>query len=229
MIPMKKALSYVANQCIAGLLVIAPVYLAIVLLLKGLKTLLDLMKPIAKVFPESMRASNLAALVIFLFLCVLVGIAMHTAVGENIRNSLERSFFSRIPGYSLFQSLTLRLAGQSQDDAWESALVEIEHALVPAFIIEDLPDGRFTVFVPSIPTPMAGTVYILPPERVHRTDVPFKQAVLTVSKWGSGCKNLVAAMKQVESRSPHPLPSTTVDMATIEQMAKTNPSHPGAA
>jgi hypothetical protein len=34
--------------------------------------------------------------------------------------------------------------------------VEIEEALVPAFIIEELDDGRFTVFVPSVPTPFAG-------------------------------------------------------------------------
>ena len=31
-----------------------------------------------------------------------------------------------------------------------SALVEIEDALVPGFIIEEFEDGRYTVFVPSI-------------------------------------------------------------------------------
>jgi hypothetical protein len=36
------------------------------------------------------------------------------------------------------------------------ALAEIEDALAPAFVIEELPDGRFTIFVPSIPTPLAG-------------------------------------------------------------------------
>ena len=78
---------------------------------------------------------------------------------------------------------------------WKPALAEIEDALVPAFIIEECEDGRFTVFVPSVPTPLAGAVYILSRERVHPLDVPFTQAIKTVSRWGSGTKDLVAAMR----------------------------------
>jgi uncharacterized membrane protein len=50
------------------------------------------------------------------------------------------------------------------------------------------------VFVPSIPTPLAGAVYILTPERVHPLDIAFTQAMKAVTRWGSGCKDLVAAM-----------------------------------
>jgi uncharacterized membrane protein len=67
---------------------------------------------------------------------------------------------------------------------------------VPAFIIEELEDGRFTVFVPSIPTPLAGAVYVLSRERVHALDVPFTQAIQTISRWGAGAKDLVAAMQK---------------------------------
>jgi hypothetical protein len=77
----------------------------------------------------------------------------------------------------------------------QAALVEIEDALVPAFIIEELDDGSCTVFVPSAPTPMAGAVYILAASRVHKLDVPFTQVLKAVSHWGSGSKDLVAAME----------------------------------
>jgi uncharacterized membrane protein len=94
-----------------------------------------------------------------------------------------------MPGYALFRSLTQRLAGKDdQENVWKPALAEIEEALVPAFIIEELADGRFTVFVPSVPTPFAGAVYILTPERVHPLDVPFTQAIKSISRWGSGSK-----------------------------------------
>jgi len=72
---------------------------------------------------------------------------------------------------------------------------------VPAFVVEELDDGRFTVFVPSVPTPFAGAVYILNRERVHLINIPFTQAIQSVSRWGSGSKDLVAAMKK-ESPSP---------------------------
>ena len=38
---------------------------------------------------------------------------------------------------------------------------------MPAFLIEKHTDGQFTIFVSSSPTPMAGAIYILQPERVH--------------------------------------------------------------
>jgi uncharacterized membrane protein len=78
---------------------------------------------------------------------------------------------------------------------WKPALAEIEEALVPAFIIEELDDGRFTVFVPAAPTPFSGSIYVLTPERVHPVDVPFTHAIKLLSQWGCGTKELVAAMK----------------------------------
>ena len=111
------------------------------------------------------------------------------------KQGLEKSVFGRIPGYAVIRSLTQQLAGQGQEQAWKPALAEIEEALVPAFIIEEHADGRCTVFVPSVPTPFAGAVYVLARARVHALDVPFTQAVRTVSRWGSGCRELVAGMK----------------------------------
>ena len=107
---------------------------------------------------------------------------------------MEMSFFGRLPGYALFRSLTQRLVGESDENVWKPALAEIEDALVPAFIVEELDDGRYTVFVPSVPTPFAGAVYVR--ERVHLVDIPFTQALKSISRWGSGSKDLVAAMRK---------------------------------
>ena len=195
----KNFLEFAMGRIVAGFVVIAPVYLACLLLLKAVKSILGLMAPVAKVLPESVPAENLIALILVLVICFFVGLAVRTQLGRAIKSRLDKSVFQKIPGYSLLQSLTQRLAGESQGQAWDAALVEIEDALVPGFIIEELVDGRFTVFVPSVPTPMAGAVYVLTPDRVHRVDVPFTQAVTTITKWGSGCQNLVAAMKQRET------------------------------
>ncbi len=192
---MKNLLTFSMGRIVAGLLVIAPVYLSCLLVLKGMRTIMRLMAPVAKALPESVPAENLIALFLVLLICFLVGIAIRTRLGLAIKNRVDKSLFQKIPGYSLLRSFTQRLAGNTQDQAWNAALVEIEDALVPGFIIEELVDGRFTVFVPSVPTPMAGAVYILTPDRVHRLDVPFTQAITTITRWGSGCQDLVAAMK----------------------------------
>ena len=51
--------------------------------------------------------------------------------------------------------------------------MEIEEALIPGFVVEELPDGQYTVVVPSIPTPAAGAVSLMEAPRVHVIDVPF--------------------------------------------------------
>ena len=44
-----------------------------------------------------------------------------------------------------------------------AALVEPHGTLVPAFIAEELTDGRYVVFVPTVPSVRRGAVYVLSP------------------------------------------------------------------
>jgi uncharacterized membrane protein len=195
---MKFVREFLVSALVGGLLIVLPIYLAVLVLLKGMKSVAALVRPFTVLVPDWLPAENLLSLILVLFVCFLIGLAVRTRMGAKLRERIERSLFDRLPGYALFRSLTQRLAGEGREGAWKPALVEIEEALVPAFIIEELEDGRFTVFVPSVPTPFAGAVYILTPERVHALDVPFTQAIKPISRWGSGAKDLVAAMTKSE-------------------------------
>jgi uncharacterized membrane protein len=191
---MKRLWHYLVNAVLGGMLVLLPIYLAVLLVLKATQSLARLVKPLAMLLPEWFPAENILAFLFVILVCFVVGVAVRTNWGKRVRARFEVSLFERIPGYKLVRSLTQQISGESQSNAWKPALVEIEEALVPAFIIEELEDGRFTVFVPSVPTPLAGAVYILTPERVHALNVPFTDAVKAVSHWGSGAKKLVASM-----------------------------------
>jgi uncharacterized membrane protein len=190
----------ITQALIAGVLFVLPVYLAILLLLKAAKSLGGLVKPLTLLLPAWFPAENLLSFVLVLVVCVLVGMALRTSLGKSARARLENSILQKIPGYEVVRSMTRQMAGDSLESAWKPALAEIEDALVPAFIVEELDDGRFTVFVPSVPTPLAGAIYILTAARVHPVDVPFTQAVQVITRWGSGSRDLVAAMQ--ESRIP---------------------------
>jgi len=192
---MKNFCAFAGSRFIGGLLVVVPIYLSVLLLLKAMHSVVGFVRPFAMLLPAWFPAERALSLLLVLIVCFLIVVAVSTPAGRMIREQIEKSLFERIPGYALFRSLTQRMAGKDEENVWKPALAEIEEALVPAFIIEELEDGRFTVFVPSVPTPFAGAVYILTPERVHPLDVPFTQALKSVSRWGSGSKELVAAMK----------------------------------
>jgi uncharacterized membrane protein len=204
---MSKCIQFIISTLVAGLVVVAPLYLGVLLLIKAMQSVGGLLKPIARLLPDWLPAEQILALLLVLAVCFLIGLATSTPRGKALRSRVEHSIFEKVPGYTLFRSLTQRLAGESEDKTWEPALAEIEEALVPAFIIEELADGRYTVFVPSVPTPLAGAVYVLGPERVHPLDVPFTHAMRVVTRWGSGCKDLVAAMEAAHRAAV--VPSTT--------------------
>ena len=193
---MKYAREFITSTVVGGLFIAVPVYLAVLLLLKGMKTVGGLVRPVAVLVPDWLPAEGLLSLGLVLALCFLIGVAVRTRSGRALRERMEIVFFERLPGYGLLRSLTQRLAGDGEEHTWKPALAEIEDALVPAFIIEELDDGRFTIFVPSVPTPLAGAVYVIRRDRVHILEIPFTQAIKSISRWGSGSKDLVAAMRK---------------------------------
>jgi len=199
---MKQAIRAFSKALIRGLLIVVPVYLAVLLLLKGMKSVAKLVQPFTALLPDWVPAEQLLSLLLVIAICALIGATVGTRIGRSARDWLERTVFARIPGYGVIRSLTHQMAGKSRESTWRAALVEIEDALVPGFIIEEFEDGRYTVFVPSIPTPFAGAVYVLERQRVHPVNVPFTDAIRVVSRWGSGAKDLVAAMERDAAVAP---------------------------
>ena len=192
---MRHSAATLSKWLVRGLLIVIPVYLAVLLLLKGMASVAKLVRPFALLLPDWLPGEEFLSLLLVLAICIVIGASVDTAVGKRARNWLETTVFERIPGYALLRSLAYQVAGGRRESTWKPALFQTDEALVPAFIIEKLDDGRYTVFVPSIPTPFAGAVYVLDPQRVHPVDVPFTDAVKVVSRWGSGAKDLVAAME----------------------------------
>jgi uncharacterized membrane protein len=193
---MKKVRDYIGSRVVAGMLVLAPIYLAALLLLKAMKSLSAFVRPLAKLLPEWLPADRIFSLLLVMIICFLIGITVRTRRGRAAWGRMENALFQKIPGYTVVRGFTQQLAGDTQGESWKPALAEIEDALVPAFIIEEFEDGLFTVFVPSVPTALSGAVYILSQDRVHRVNVPIAHVIKAVSRWGSGSKDLVAALEK---------------------------------
>lgn len=186
---------FTKTTLVGGLLIVLPIYLTFILLAKTIKGALGLVAPITNQIPSGVEFRQFVSIGIVVGVCFLAGVIVRTDFGRMAKNSIEHNLLERIPGYAMLRDLTARLTGREQDESWAPALVDIEDALVPAFVIEELEDGACTVFVPSVPTPAAGAIYILPRERVHLIDVPFAQALRVVTKWGVGAGDLRAHMK----------------------------------
>jgi uncharacterized membrane protein len=95
----------------------------------------------------------------------------------------------------MIRGVAERFVGRADGEAFAPALVELEESLVPAFVVDRHADGRMTIFVPAVPTPATGSLYIMEPSKVHLVDVPFHKVLAVISHWGVGSQELIAALK----------------------------------
>ena len=193
---MKTLAEFTKTTLIGGVLIILPIYVAVLLLAKAVKGLLALLTPVTEQLPAAVQFRQITAILVLVAFCFVVGLVVRTGPGLRAKNAFEQAVLGKLPGYTFLRGLTRRLAGRGEERTLQPALVEIEEALVPALVVEELEDGSYTVLVPSAPTPMAGSIYILTPDRVHLVDIPFTVAIRVFSQWGTGAGEFVRAMQQ---------------------------------
>src|SRR5215813_5646995 len=202
---MKTLVQFLRMTLVGGLLVVLPLWVSLLLLFKAIKGALAVLQPIAKLVPQRFVHHDVVALCLLILICFGVGLVIRTEFGKRFGDWLEQHLLGRLPGFSIIRGMVRQFAGKGDEQSFQPALVEIEEALVPAFIIEKHADGQFTVFVSSSPTPMAGAIYILQPERVHPVDVPLRKAMVCVTKWGAGAAEMRTAMRPQNLKEDQPM------------------------
>jgi uncharacterized membrane protein len=180
---------------LTGLLIVFPAWLATLLFLKVLLHLRGLVKPITAAMPDGVNHPMPWSILAFVLTCFLIGLLFHTAVGKVAGRAIEDAVLRRIPGYSSLRNIANQVADFESEEGFKPALIEIEDGcLTPAFLIDTHEGGLATVFVPSVPTPMAGSILIMPSGRVHPVDIPVPTMMKCISKWGAGSDRILAAM-----------------------------------
>ena len=195
----------VRTTIIGGLLVVMPAYLALLFLgevIAGLVSVLGgLIKPITAILGVDADAFGFTlGVLIFLLLCAIAGILLKTSYSKLIKNKLE-PVFRNIPGYVLLRSITNRVARLETAEKLAVGFVELienQRSLSAAFVLEKHDCGTYTIFVPIVPTPTVGNIYVVPEQRLFIVDVPFMDMVKFITKWGESSP----ALREAISRLP---------------------------
>ena len=215
---MKRILGFLKTTLVGGTIVVLPAWLAALLVLKALGHLQIFVKPVSSHLPQTVAHPRIIAILLLVGICFLVGAAIQTAVGAKAERAAERAVLEKIPGYTTLRSLASRLSDHTETASFQPALIEIEEALVPGFIVEQHSGKRSTVFVPSVPTPMAGAVYIIDNKRVHPLDLPAVAVMQCISKWGGGSDKLLAAYDAARVRATSLVKPSTQQQITNQSV-----------
>jgi uncharacterized membrane protein len=193
---------------VRGVLFLVPIALLVVLVVQAVKLVSGMLQPVAGMFPAKtivgVAVVELLAALAIVAMCFLAGIFAGMRVGHAVGDRLEHLILRRIPGFTLIKSMTHGMVGMQSGTDVRVALAWIEESWVLAFAMERHDNGLYTVFVPSAPTPAAGSIYYLPEDRLRLLDVPVSSAVACVTRLGLGSRDLLARAFPKEEQVPVP-------------------------
>ena len=188
-------MSFVKTTVIGGLVVVIPISLIIIIFGDLFANLIEIAQPIAKYLPfndffNTIIVAILAVIIIFLT-CFIMGLIVRTSWGVSGRDWFERRVLNRLPMYSTFKNLTQRFV-EHEGTQFTPAEIDLfgSDCMVIGVIVEELIDGRVSVFVPITPAATVGQVYLVPAERVKPLDAPLGSMINTISEWGIGAGKL---------------------------------------
>jgi uncharacterized membrane protein len=87
----KKVSKFILNRLGVGVLAVAPIYLAALLLLKVMKSFTAVVRPVAKLVPKWLPTEHTLSFLLVLIVCFLIGLMVRTPAGQATWKRMENS------------------------------------------------------------------------------------------------------------------------------------------
>ena len=144
-------------------------------------------------------AEILIAIAIILFILYLGGLIAKTNRAKKAVRKIEEAVLSKVPGNEMIKNMGESFVGFEGNTSILTVLARIEDAWQFGFLIEEIEDEQYAVYIPGAPNPMSGSVYILEKNRIKKTTIPMKSAMKcswTRNRFNELVKNYLIECKQ---------------------------------
>lgn len=172
-----------------GFFILLPFLLTYLMLGQLFDGLMALTQPIEDVMPASLFARvwvhRLVVVGLLIVIFILLALAAKTVPARRLGSWIESTVRNRFPPYRVLKNLSQWIAGKDVPDELQPALLTASPGIrMVVAIVEELPDGHFTVFVPLAPTPGVGFLQIVDSTKVEKLDVSMTDALGWFLDWG---------------------------------------------
>ena len=184
----RRIIRFFKTTAIGGLLVIVPIAIILFVLAQLLLALYTLAQEVTSALNigiDDALVMALIALAILIGLCFVTGLIVRTRLGAATKSWFGKHVASRIPMYNALSNLTQRVFGL---EGTNFAPVEIDlygsGTRSMGFLIEELPEGRCAVFVPTAPVATIGNIYLVDRRAVTPIQASMTDTVAVITQWG---------------------------------------------
>jgi uncharacterized membrane protein len=180
---------------VGGILFLVPIALLVIILGKVVTALQKILSPILKSFPDIVVAGfpvlhRLAALLILMLICFVAGLLARTQAAHRSINWLEHSILGYVPGYKFINTMVKNMTGLEEKEM-DIVLARVDDGWQLSFLIEQINNDMYTVFVPDVPNPWSGSVYHLEKDKIIWTNITKKQALGCLRQLGFGSAEIL--------------------------------------
>ena len=186
-------------KALRGFFILLPFLIAYLMVGQLVDMLLALTQPLIDVMPgiliESEAWRRLVAFGLLIVICVLVALVAETALARRFGRWFESAVMGKFPPYVVLKSLSARLSG-SEEEQLQPALLKVDdQSRMLVAIVEKLPNGHLTVFVPMSPTPGIGVLQIVHPDKLELLKCSMSDALGWTLNWGTGTQDILKGIK----------------------------------
>ncbi|MDG1388992.1 MAG: hypothetical protein P8L70_09350 [Halioglobus sp.] len=189
----KKILPFVVATTIAGLLLLIPVALLGAVFFAAYDIMVELARTTGLDLPYNEFVDGLiigaGALVSLIIVCFFIGLALRTSIGNALESRYDNLLQKYLPVVGMLRNLIMQVVG-SNEDVLKLKPAEValygSNSRQYALVVEQLPDGRAVVFVPSVPAATLGQLHVVSMDDVTLLDVPVQDLLNAVTQWGAG-------------------------------------------
>ncbi|WP_276378861.1 DUF502 domain-containing protein [Flavobacterium sp. H4147] len=192
---MKSIFKIIKATFLGGILFLAPLVVLLIILEKGYhiiqKVTLPLVSNLPRIHVLGLALQELFGILLIIIFCFIAGVLAKTTLAQKLILKIENSILSFIPGYSFMKGINENIMGIESNKDLKVILVPTDAGWQFAFLIEQINENNFTVFVPDAPNPWSGSVVFVEKKDIREVGISQKEALACIRKLGYGSKELL--------------------------------------
>ena len=185
-----------------GLVILIPLILLWITIRELAGLLVTFAEPIADLMPAAVfdwvKNPELVAPVFIVAIALLLGAMASLTWVRKVGGLLERNTVGNFPLYRMIKIFVTAFLEVEDTTSFRPALiVDDEGGAEPCYVIEDSEGGEnVVVLVPWSPASFAGSVKLVPRQRIKRLNLTFDEFSLSLANFGLGMSSIMGSEEQ---------------------------------
>ena len=190
---------FLKNALFRGLIILIPAVLIYLTIRELVEIMIQIATPIADLISPNFILEDdtvaLIALLLTLGTALLLGVLWSTAPTRRAAEWMERRTLGQLPMYRMMKSLVAAFLDLGDQDSFKPACLRGEDgSLDPVYVIEEHGQDMLVILQPWSPTAFAGSVKVVPRNRVEFVKVTLDEFSLSLTHYGLGLSDNLEKM-----------------------------------